>query len=87
LGLTMLLVQNAQAQPPGPVRTPLELAAAVEKRAAATDFAALDAFGRTAMNRHDREGLQRLHHVAWILLNQGEFVQARTWNDRLAQAA
>lgn len=28
LGLTMLLVQNAQAQPPGPVRTPLELAAA-----------------------------------------------------------
>jgi two-component system, sensor histidine kinase len=87
LGLTMLLVQNAQAQPPGPVRTPLELAAAVEKRAAATDFAALDAFGRTAMNRHDREGLQRLHHVAWILLNQGEFVQARTWNDRLTQAA
>ena len=87
LGLTVMPAQMVRAQPPGPVRTPLELAAAVEKRAAATDFAALYAFGQAAMNRHDREGLQRLHHVVSIMMSQGEFDQASLWNDRLMAAA
>ncbi|GLK48262.1 hybrid sensor histidine kinase/response regulator [Brevundimonas intermedia] len=39
------------------------------------------------MRRNDREGLQRLYHVAWIFLNQGEFDRAEMWNDRLAAAA
>ncbi|WP_427791814.1 ATP-binding protein [Brevundimonas diminuta] len=64
-----------------------ELAQAVEKRAAATDFAALEAFGLDALKRRDREGLNRLYHVAWTTLNQGDFEQAALWNDRLAAQA
>ena len=85
--LAALFVQSAGAQPAGPKRTSLELAQAVERRAGATDFAALEAFGRDAERRADREGLQRLYHVTWILLNQGEFDRAAAWNERLARAA
>ncbi len=85
--LAALFGQSAFAQPPGPKRTPLELAQAVERRAGDTDFAALEAFGLQAERRTDREGLQRLYHVAWILLNQGEFERAAAWNDKLARAA
>ncbi len=89
--LIALLVQGvalaAQAQPPAPKRSPIELAQAVERRAAATDFAALEAFGRAAETRNDREGLQRLYHVTWIMLNQGEFDAAALWNRRLSHAA
>ncbi|MEN5146111.1 hybrid sensor histidine kinase/response regulator [Brevundimonas diminuta] len=67
--------------------SPAELAQAVEKRAAATDFAALEAFGLEAMKRRDREGLNRLYHVAWTTLNQGDFEQAVVWNNRLAAQA
>ncbi|MFN3878039.1 MAG: ATP-binding protein [Brevundimonas sp.] len=80
-------VALAQGQASASARTPLALAQAVERRAGATDFAALESFGREAMERRDREGLNRLYHVAWILLNQGEFDRAKAWNDRLAQAA
>ena len=76
----------ARAQP-SDGRTPGELAVAVERRAAATSFAELEAFGRAAMTRRDREGLNRLYHVTWIILNQGEFEQAGIWNARLAAAA
>ncbi|WP_374386298.1 ATP-binding protein [Brevundimonas sp.] len=79
--------QIALAQPPVPKRAPIELAQAVERRAGATDFAALQAFGRAAEARNDREGLQRLYHVTWIMLNQGEFDTAAAWNRRLAHAA
>jgi two-component system, sensor histidine kinase len=85
--LSALFAQTVAAQPPGQVRTPLQLAEAVERRAGATDFMALEAFGRDAMRRNDREGLQRLYHVAWIFLNQGEFDKAKTWNDRLDENA
>ena len=77
----------AHAQPSNPSRTPLELAQAVERRASATDFAALKTFGAQAERMNNREGLQRLYHVTWILLNQGEFDEAKSWNDRLAAAA
>ncbi len=63
------------------------LARFVERRAASTSFAALDTFGHAAMQRDDREGLNRLYHVTWTILNQGEFARATVWNRRLKQAA
>jgi len=68
-------------------RTPLELAAAVERRAQATSFRQLEVFGAEAERRGDREGLNRLYHVAWIFLNQGEFDKAQYWNSKLAKKA
>jgi len=75
------------AAQPDVARTPLDLARAVERRAGATDFRSLEAFGQEAMRRNNREGLQRLYHVVWIFLNQGEFETAEAWNDRLLAAA
>ena len=82
IALAPLGAATAQTQ-----RTALELAGAVERRAGATDFAQLEAFGLAAMNRDDREGLNRLYHVTWTFLNQGEFDKATLWNQRLATAA
>ena len=87
LVLSAFFVQDVSAQPAAQSRTPLQLAEAVERRAGTTDFRALEAFGREAIRRNDREGLQRLYHVAWIFLNQGEFDTARIWNDRLMEGA
>ena len=64
-----------------------ELAQRVEQRAAATSFAALEAFGEAALDHPDREGLNRLYHVMWLTLNQGDFERAEVWNNRLAAAA
>ncbi len=68
-------------------RDPVELALAVEKRAAATDFAELEAFGEAALRTPGRESLNRLYHVTWTFLNQGDFDKAREWNGHLTQAA
>ncbi len=65
----------------------VELAQRVEQRAAATSFPALEAFGETALTHAGREGLNRLYHVMWITLNQGDFERAEVWNNRLAAAA
>ena len=65
----------------------IELARRVEERAAATSFPALEAFGEAAMTVPGREGLNRLYHVMWITLNQGDFERAEVWNNRLAAAA
>ena len=65
----------------------IELARRVEERAAATSFPALEAFGEAARGMPGREGLNRLYHVMWISLNQGDFERAEVWNDRLAAAA
>ncbi|WP_318240594.1 ATP-binding protein [Brevundimonas guildfordensis] len=65
----------------------VELAHAVEQRAMRTDFNALEAFGRQALNRRDREGLNRLYHVAWTFLNQGDFERAALWNGHLQARA
>ena len=76
------------AQPPsGGVADALGLARFVERRAASTDFEALEDFGREALQRDDREGLNRLYHVTWTILNQGEFARAAVWNRRLEAAA
>jgi len=78
----------AQAVPPAEgAADALALARFVERRAASTDFAALEAFGLAAVERRDREGLNRLYHVTWTILNQGEFGRAAVWNRRLAEAA
>ena len=68
-------------------RSPLDLAVAVERRAGATDFGELEAFGQAALRRRDREGLNRIYHVTWIILNQGEFERAGEWNRQLARRA
>nr|WP_183213652.1 ATP-binding protein [Brevundimonas variabilis] len=81
----------ARAASPELAVAPLEdaeaLARFVERRAASTSFAELETFGRTAAARNDREGLNRLYHVTWTILNQGEFERAAAWNRRLADAA
>ena len=64
-----------------------DLARRVEQRAAVTSFPALEAFGEAALDQPGREGLNRLYHVMWITLNQGDFERAEFWNNRLAAAA
>ena len=65
----------------------VELAQRVEQRAAATSFPALEKFGEAALEQPGREGLNRLYHVMWITLNQGDYARAEFWNNRLAAAA
>ena len=68
-------------------RDPMTLAAAVERRAGTTTFAQLEAFGQAALRTPGREGLNRLYHVVWTNLNQGDFDRATQWNLQLAAAA
>ncbi|CAN5218101.1 response regulator [soil metagenome] len=70
-----------------PQRSARDLVTAVEERAASTDFSQLAAFGDAALRMPNREGLNRLYHVTWIFLNQGDFANATLWNTRLDQAA
>ena len=89
--LLALLHSPVVAMTPEPVLPPVAeaeaLASFVERRAASTSFAELESFGTRATARHDREGLNRLYHVTWTILNQGEFQRAALWNNRLATAA
>ncbi|MBN8553020.1 MAG: response regulator [Caulobacterales bacterium] len=84
--LTALIVGVSGAVA-APIRSPLELAQSVERRASQTNFDALEAFGRAALQRSDQEGLNRLYHVSWIFLNQGDFDRASYWNRQLTRAA
>ncbi len=59
------------------------LAQAIEKRAEATSFADLERFGEAAGHQDGREALRRLHHVAFILLNQSEFDKFEHFNTLL----
>ena len=70
-----------------PRRDAVQLAEAVERRSEATSFEQLEAFGLAAMRTPGREGLNRLYHVTWTTMNQGDFEQAALWNGRLATAA
>ena len=94
VGIVFLAVLAAaprgQAQPAPVVNgatDALSLARFVEQRAAATNFHALEDFGSAAVRRNDREGLNRLYHVTWTILNQGEFERAAVWNRHLAESA
>lgn len=85
--LTVLCVTASPAWSAASFTIGGDLARVVETRASKTDFAALEAFGQEAQQRRDREGLNRIYHVAWTYLNQGDFDQAGVWNRRLAEAA
>ncbi|WP_309628813.1 ATP-binding protein [Brevundimonas sp.] len=88
LGLAVLTAAPSPVFASDPVhRDPMTLAAAVERRASATTFAQLEAFGQAALRTPGREGLNRLHHVVWTNLNQGDFERATRWNLQLAAAA
>lgn len=61
----------------------LRLLEQVEKRASATSFAELDAFGRAATVQYDVDGLRRLQHVFNLYFSNGELERARYWNRHL----
>jgi signal transduction histidine kinase/ActR/RegA family two-component response regulator len=63
------------------------LAAAIERRAETTSFADLERFGEAASHQNGPEALRRLHHVAFVLLNQSEFAKFEHWNGLLASKA
>lgn len=61
---SVAIAQAPASQETAPPAAAVELARAVENRAMRTDFNTLEDFGRQALSRHDREGLNRLYHVA-----------------------
>jgi signal transduction histidine kinase/ActR/RegA family two-component response regulator len=85
----LIIAAGAASAAPGSGReiTVLDLAAAIERRADATSFEALEAFGAAALETPGEEGLRRLHHVAWVFLNQSEFERFQLWNRRLSERA
>jgi hypothetical protein len=76
---------GAHAQPTDSVAR--RLVAAIERRASASNFAELNAFGAAASRQTGPEALRRLHHVAIVMLNQSEFDQFEHWNGVLAAKA
>jgi signal transduction histidine kinase/CheY-like chemotaxis protein len=84
----VMAVNPAIAREPwGTDATPRKLAQAVERRADHTSFQDLERFGNEALRLSGRERLDRLHHVAWVFLNQTEFERFARWNDRLRTQA
>jgi two-component system, sensor histidine kinase len=67
--------------------TPESVADQIEKSAETSSFAQLEAFGRDALARPGRDGLDRLYHVSWLFLNQSEFQRFEAWNARLKARA
>jgi len=80
------VAQARQADAP-PAWSPETVAGQIEKSAENTSFAQLEAFGRDALRRPGRDGLDRLYHVAWLFLNQSEFQRFDTWNNLLKARA
>ena len=74
---------QARLQDPSPSWSPETVADRVEQSAETSNFAQLEAFGRDALRRPGRDGLDRLYHVAWLFLNQSEFQRFDTWNGYL----
>jgi len=85
LALGALGASGAHAQPTDTVAR--RLVAAIEHRASASSFAALNAFGDAASRQSGPEALRRLHHVAQVMLNQSEFDRFEHWNGVLAAKA
>jgi signal transduction histidine kinase/ActR/RegA family two-component response regulator len=83
LGLAPLTLSHASTSDESARR----LSAAIEHRAARTSFAALERFGEVASHQDGPEALRRLHHVAFVLLNQSEFDRFDHWNGLLASKA
>lgn len=59
----------------------------VERRASKTSFEDLEAFGRAAAGRPGDEGLSRLQHVIWVLINQDDYIAAERWNAIMRRSA
>ncbi|QUD88670.1 hybrid sensor histidine kinase/response regulator [Phenylobacterium montanum] len=66
---------------------PVKLARQIEQRADKSSFADLQRFGEAAGRGTDRESLNRLQHVGWIMLNQSEFESFEHWNGLLLRNA
>ena len=78
-----------QARQPdaAPSWSPESVADQIEKSANQSSFAQLESFGRDALRRPGREGLERLYHVSWLFLNQSEFKRFDAWNTQLKARA
>ncbi len=85
--LATMLTAFAGSAPARPLMTPAQLAAAIEKRADKTSFTELERFGARSAKGEDRESLNRLEHVAQVMLNQSEFARFEKWNGILARNA
>ena len=78
---------QARLQDASPSWSPETVADRVEQSAETSNFAQLEVFGRDALRRPGRDGLDRLYHVAWLFLNQSEFQRFDTWNGYLKARA
>ena len=67
--------------------TPERVAAAVELQASHTSFSALERFGHEAVSSSRPDRLDRLEHVAWLVLNQSDFGRFGYWNAMLRAQA
>jgi two-component system, sensor histidine kinase len=85
--LSATAVAHARQTAPAPAWSPEVVADKIEDSADETSFAQLEAFGREALHRPGRDGLDRLYHVAWLFLNQSEFQKFDTWNGLLQARA
>jgi signal transduction histidine kinase/ActR/RegA family two-component response regulator len=87
VALALGLVSSGAAWAAPPAEAARQLADAIEHRADATSFSDLQRFGEQASRQSGREALRRLHHVAFIMLNQSEFDQFEHFNGLLAAKA
>jgi signal transduction histidine kinase/FixJ family two-component response regulator len=67
--------------------TPQGVAVAVERQASRSTFADLEAFGRQAVASQRPDRLERIEHVAWVMLNQADYTRFKRWNDILRSEA
>jgi hypothetical protein len=70
-----------------PTVSPLQLAKAIERRASATSYADLEAFGWKAYRLNGRERLDRLEHVAATFLDGSDYAKFEAWNARVRAQA
>ena len=70
-----------------PIVSPLQLARAIERRASATSYADLEAFGWKAYGLKGRERLDRLEHVAASFLDASNYPKFELWNARVRAQA
>ncbi len=87
LGLVLGAIGASATQAQPTDSSARRLVAAIERRASASSFAELDRFGAVASQQDGPEALRRLHHVAFVMLNQSEFGAFARWNDALAAKA
>jgi len=87
VSLVAVATAGRAAERARPPMSPRALAAAIERRADKTSFSDLDKFGEAAARGPGRENLNRLQHVALVILNQSEFGKFDRWNALLRRNA